>query len=80
MVGFLRKFKNRAIKIDLVNSIFITKSINLQLSTFFCRVFGILCDVDIFMLTTSAKSINREIDMNYSISPPVLSPLIEKSI
>ena len=33
MVEFLRKFKNPGIKIALVNSIFITKSINLQLIT-----------------------------------------------
>ena len=30
MVEFLRKFKNRGIKISRVNSILITKSINLQ--------------------------------------------------
>ena len=33
MVEFLRKFENRVIKIARVNSIFITKSINLQLFT-----------------------------------------------
>ena len=33
MVDFPRKFEDRGIKIDLVNSILITKSINLQLFT-----------------------------------------------
>ena len=33
MVEFLRKFESRGNKIDGVNSIFITKSINLQLIT-----------------------------------------------
>ena len=52
MVEFLRKFENRGTKIDRVNSIRITKSINL-LS--FCEVFGgVRCDVDIFKLTSSA--------------------------
>ena len=34
MVEFLRKFENRGIKIDRVNSIHITKSVNLQIFTF----------------------------------------------
>ena len=33
MIEFLRKFENRGIKIALVNSILLTKSINLQLIT-----------------------------------------------
>ena len=33
MIEFLRKFENRGIKISLINSILITKSINLQLFT-----------------------------------------------
>ena len=45
---FFRKFGNRGIKISLVNTIHITKSINLLL---FCTVLGIRCDVDIFKLT-----------------------------
>ena len=43
MVDFLRKIENRCIKIAGVNSIRITKSINL-LS--FCTVLGVRCDVD----------------------------------
>ena len=34
MVEFIRKFENPGIKIDRVNSILITKSINLQLFSF----------------------------------------------
>ena len=48
MIEFLRKFENRDIKIALVNSIRITKSINL-LS--FSTVLWVRCDVDIFKLT-----------------------------
>ena len=33
MIEFLRKFENRSIKIARVNSILITKSVNLQLFT-----------------------------------------------
>ena len=33
MIEFLRKFENRGIKISLVNSILITKCINLKLFT-----------------------------------------------
>ena len=39
MVEFLRKFENRGIKIGIVNSICITKSINLQLFTLFLSGF-----------------------------------------
>ena len=45
MVESLRKFKNRCIKIARVNSIRITKSINLFK---FCVVLGVCCDVDVF--------------------------------
>ena len=51
MLEFLRKFENRGIKIDRVNSIRITKSINLL---YFCTVLGFRCDVDIFKLTGRA--------------------------
>ena len=51
MVEVLRKYKSRGNKIVQVNSIRITKSINLLL---FCP-----CD-DIFKLTARAQSINRE--------------------
>ena len=53
MVEFLRKFKNRGIKIIRVYSIRITKSIN---SLQFCTVLGVRCDANIFKLTTSAYS------------------------
>ena len=56
MVEFLRKFENRGI-----NSILITESINLQLFNFFFMLLGVRCDVDIFTLTASAKSINRKL-------------------
>ena len=55
--AFLGKFENRDIKISRVNSIRITKSINL-LS--FCKVLGVRCYVDIFKLTARKKSINSE--------------------
>ena len=48
MDAFFRKFENRGIKIARVNSILVTKSINLQLFTFILNdVGGPLC-VDIF--------------------------------
>ena len=46
MVEFLRKFENLGIGIARVNSICITKSINLLE---FCTVLGIRCDFDIFL-------------------------------
>ena len=63
MIEFLRKFENRSIKIARMNSIHITKSINLQLfNLILCGVGGqVPCDVDIFKLTASAQSINREV-------------------
>ena len=42
MEEFFRKFKNRIIKIARVNSILITKSINLLLFTSFCTVLGMV--------------------------------------
>ena len=56
MAEFLIKFENRGIKIARVNSILITKFINLQLFTLRVR-----CDVGIFKLTASAQSIYREV-------------------
>ena len=44
MVKFLRKFENRGIKIARVNSILITKSINLQFFTLIMYGVGIRCD------------------------------------
>ena len=55
MVVFLGKFED--IKIGRVNTIRITKSINL-LS--FCTVLGVRCDVNIYELTARAQSINSE--------------------
>ena len=40
-----RKLENRSIKIDLVNSILITKSINLQLFTLILFGFGVRRDL-----------------------------------
>ena len=61
MVEFLRNLENRGIKIARVNSIHITKSMDLQLFTLiFCDVGG-CCDVDIFKLTGSAQSIYLEV-------------------
>ena len=61
MAEFLRKFKNRGIKITWINSILITKSINLQLFPLILYGAGFRCDVDIFKLTASAQSIYRGI-------------------
>ena len=58
----LKTFKNRFIKIARVNSIFITKSIDLHLLTLICSVLGVRCDVDIFKLTAGAQSIYREVN------------------
>ena len=51
MVEFLRKFENRGIKIAQVNSILITKSVNLLLFTLILYGVGGRCDVDIFKLS-----------------------------
>ena len=45
MDEFLRKFDKRGIKIALVNSILIIKSINLLK---YCTVLRVRCDADIF--------------------------------
>ena len=47
------------LKFARVNSIRITKSINLQLFTLILKVLGVRGDVDTFKLTASAQSINR---------------------
>ena len=44
IIEFLRKFENRGIKIARVNSIFITKFINLQLFTLILYSVGVRCD------------------------------------
>ena len=48
MIEFLRKLENRSIKIARVNSILITKSINLQLFALILYDFGVLCDLKRF--------------------------------
>ena len=58
MVQFKRKSESRGDKYTRVNSICITKSINL-LKIFYG--FGVRCDVDIFKLTAHAPSIYREV-------------------
>ena len=40
IVEFFTQFENRGIKIDRVNLILITKSINFQLFTLFCTALG----------------------------------------
>ena len=46
MIEFFRKFENRnSIKIALVNSILIAKSINLQLFSLILYGFGVRCDL-----------------------------------
>ena len=58
MFEFLIKFENRDNKIDRVNWIFITKSINLQLFKLnFVRYWGPLWSKSIFRV----QSINREV-------------------
>ena len=76
MVKFLTNFDNRGIKIVQVNSILITKSINLQLFTSICTVLGVRCDVDIFKLTASAQSIKREVygSAHFSALPSLYTP------
>ena len=59
MVKFHRKFENRAIQIGRDNSILIKKTY--QFTVEFCMVLGVRCDDDIFKLTASAQSINREV-------------------
>ena len=60
MVEFLRKFESRGDKISRVNSIRITKSVNLL--SFCTMLQGVRCDVDIFKLTARGQSIYREVD------------------
>ena len=61
MVEFLGKFDNHGITIVRVNSILITKSVNLQLFTLILNGVGVCCDLNIFKLTASAQSIYREV-------------------
>ena len=44
MIEFLRKFENRGIKINRVNSILITKSINLLFFTLILYGVAVCCD------------------------------------
>ena len=60
MIEFLRTFENRGFKIAPVNTILITKSINLKLFTLILYGVGVRCDVVIFKPTASAQSIYRE--------------------
>ena len=61
IVGFLRKFENRGIKIARVNPILITKYMNLQLYSLILYNAGARCDVDICKLIASTQSINIEV-------------------
>ena len=56
-----QKIEILGIKIARVNSILITKSINLVLFALIMYGVEVRCDVDIFKLTASAQSINREV-------------------
>ena len=60
MVEILGKFEKRGIKISWVISIFITKSINLQLFNWILYGVGARWD-DICKLTASAQSMYREV-------------------
>ena len=67
MVEFLRKFENRAIKIDRDNSILITQIYQFTVIHFnFLRCWGVRCDVGIFKLTASGQSIYREVYVRYN--------------
>ena len=59
LVELLKKSENLDDKIDRVNSIRITKSINLLL---FYMMLGFFCDVDIFKQTVCVQSIFREVN------------------
>ena len=59
MVQFLRRSESRGIVIAWVNSIRITKSINLLLILFGV---GVRCDLDIVKLTARVQSIFRKVD------------------
>ena len=45
MIEFVRKFENASIIIARVNSILMSKSINLQLFTLILKGFGLRCDL-----------------------------------
>ena len=67
MVKFLKKFRNHGIKIVRVNSFL---SPNLSIYSYlleFCTVLGVHCEVDVFKLTASAQSINREVMIDINI-------------
>ena len=61
MVEFPTKFENCRVKIDRLDSILITKSVNLQFFTLILYGVWGSCDVDIFKLTFNAQSIYREV-------------------
>ena len=62
-----QKFDSCGIKIAWVNSILVTKSINLQLFTLILYVLGVHCYVVILKLTTSTQSIDGEVyDLTYT--------------
>ena len=63
MTEFSWKFKNRSIKITRVNSIIITKSINLQLFSLILYGLGVCCDVKRFSVLSPfiEKSIDQVI-------------------
>ena len=48
LIEFFNKFENRGIEIPRVNSILITKSINLPLFTLILNCFGASCDLNRF--------------------------------
>ena len=62
MIEFLRKFENRGIKIARVNSILITKSINLQFLTLILYGVGVRCDLRRFFVLNPfiEKSVTKQ--------------------
>ena len=67
MIEFLWKFENRSIKIARVNSILITKSINLQLFALILYGFGVRSDLKRFSVLSPfvEKSMTKRISKNW---------------
>ena len=78
MVYFLTKFENRSIKIALVNSILITKSINLELFTLILYSFGVRFDLGRFSVLRpfteksmiEYKNVNKSSNIIFIIHAP----------
>ena len=82
MVEFLQKFQNRGIKIARVNSILITKSINLQKFTLILYGDEVCCDRRRFSVHSQfiEKCMPKRINFRINASPSLLSKRLTNKI